>query len=269
MSSAALLSPDEGFDTATRPGTEAAKPQPRAPRHTVTGAPRPDLPARSFALIAALAVHALALLWTFYRPVHIEMPPMILQAEIIAPEPLPLAPPEPPKDVKPVEPEKPVPPKPVVKKHKEVPLPQIAAAADAPSPVTVAPQPPAPPEPVAIDAPPVHAPDPAPAPVATAPVAAPLPVIPPRHNAEYLQNPRPAYPAMSRRLGEVGRVILRVRVEADGLPSRVEVRRTSGHPRLDDAAVEAVRKWKFVPARRGDEAIAGDVDVPLDFTLGG
>ena len=98
---------------------------------------------------------------------------------------------------------------------------------------------------------------------------APLPLIPPAFNADYLDNPAPAYPALSRRMGEEGRVLLRVFVEASGLPSKVELRTSSGSERLDQAALEAVKRWKFVPARQGDRAVPASVVVPIAFNLKG
>lgn len=89
----------------------------------------------------------------------------------------------------------------------------------------------------------------------------------PRFDADYLHNPRPVYPPMSRRMGEEGKVYLRVRVEADGSPSWVEIKTSSGSPRLDQAAENAVRRWRFVPAKRGDEAISAWVVVPISFNL--
>src|SRR5690606_8953248 len=104
--------------------------------------------------------------------------------------------------------------------------------------------------------------------VAAAPAApAAAPVEAPRYDAAYLRNPPPAYPRASRRLGEQGRVVLRVRVEANGRPSRLEVQASSGSPRLDDAALDAVRRWSFVAARRGSESVAAWVLVPLEFRL--
>ena len=91
--------------------------------------------------------------------------------------------------------------------------------------------------------------------------------IVPAHDAAYLNNPRPAYPAMSRRLGEEGRVMLQVHITADGTPSKVTIHKSSGFQRLDDSALEAVKRWKFVPARRGGEAIATDAIVPIPFVL--
>lgn len=88
-----------------------------------------------------------------------------------------------------------------------------------------------------------------------------------RFDADYLQNPAPAYPAMSRRLGEEGRVLLRVHVDASGRPIQIEVKTSSGSPRLDQSALDAVGRWKFIPARRGEEAIAAWVQVPIVFNL--
>jgi protein TonB len=99
-----------------------------------------------------------------------------------------------------------------------------------------------------------------------APPASPAPTQP-RFDADYLDNPRPAYPALARRLGEQGRVVLRVRVAADGLPLDVALQAGSGSPRLDQAAIDTVRRWKFVPARLGGEAIAATVLVPIVFSL--
>lgn len=96
---------------------------------------------------------------------------------------------------------------------------------------------------------------------------APLPVTPPDFNAAYLDNPPPQYPAIAKRAGEQGKVVLRVLVAASGRADTVEVRTSSGSPRLDDAALETVRRWRFVPARQGDQAIAAWVLVPISFTL--
>ena len=94
-------------------------------------------------------------------------------------------------------------------------------------------------------------------------------VIPPRFNADYLQNPAPAYPSLSRRIGEQGKVILRVLVSPDGLPERVELKTSSGSRRLDQAAVDTVKQWKFVPARQGNLKVEAWVLVPIVFTLQG
>lgn len=146
-------------------------------------------------------------------------------------------------------------PKPVVKKAvKKEPKPQplLSIREPAPEPPVIVPPPPAPPQPVE--------------PIA-APPAPPAPVIPPQFNADYLNNPAPHYPALSRRLGEEGRVVLRVFVDERGLPARVELRSSSGHERLDGVALATVKQWKFVPARRGDQTISAWVLVPISFSL--
>ncbi|WP_347248979.1 energy transducer TonB [Zoogloea sp.] len=90
----------------------------------------------------------------------------------------------------------------------------------------------------------------------------------PRFDAAYLSNPVPEYPRLSRRMGEEGRVMLRVLVGADGKPMEVSIAKSSGYTRLDDVARETVlRSWRFIPARQGDQAVAGTVRVPIDFSL--
>ena len=121
---------------------------------------------------------------------------------------------------------------------------------------------------------PVQQPTPIPAVPATAPArgveAPPTPAITPaRFDAAYLQNPAPIYPPLSRRLGEEGKVLLRVFVEPGGTAGQVEIKASSGSPRLDQAAMDAVRRWQFVPARRGDEAVGAWVLVPILFNLRG
>ncbi len=85
--------------------------------------------------------------------------------------------------------------------------------------------------------------------------------------ALYLRNPKPGYPAASRRLGEQGTVFLRVFVTVAGEAKRVELKTTSGYPRLDRAALESVQNWKFVPAKRDDRPVDAWVLVPIRFSL--
>ena len=109
-----------------------------------------------------------------------------------------------------------------------------------------------------------------PEPVAAAPVPPappPAPVTPPRFDAAYLNNPAPAYPAISRRLQESGKVMLRVHVSREGVADQVMVKTSSGFPRLDEAAEAAVKKWRFTPAKQGEEALDGWVLVPIVFNL--
>jgi protein TonB len=89
----------------------------------------------------------------------------------------------------------------------------------------------------------------------------------PSFHANYLSNPKPPYPPASQALGEQGTVLLRVAVNAAGLPEKIELAKTSGFSRLDTVAQNTVMKWRFVPAKRGDEAVAGTVLVPVNFSI--
>jgi periplasmic protein TonB len=174
-----------------------------------------------------------------------------LMVRLIAPTPPPQALPPPPKlprAPKPVAMETPRPPEP----------PRIApppvADALAISPITLPPAPPPPPA----------------TPVAELQIAPePPPIIPPRFNADYLQNPAPVYPALARRMHEQGRVLIRVLVGADGIPEKIELKTSSGFARLDHSALETIRGWKFAPARQGERKIAAWVVVPITFSLDG
>ncbi len=99
--------------------------------------------------------------------------------------------------------------------------------------------------------------------------AEPLSVIAPRFDAAYRVNPAPVYPPASRAMGERGEVTLRVLVSARGEPQEVMVSISSGHARLDQAALDAVWRWRFEPARQGENAVAAWVIVPIVFTLRG
>jgi periplasmic protein TonB len=91
----------------------------------------------------------------------------------------------------------------------------------------------------------------------------------PRFDADYLDNPPPSYPLLSRRLREEGKVVLHVFVEPSGLASKVELHTSSSFERLDKSAQTAVGRWKFTPARQGATAIGAWVLVPLVFSLKG
>ena len=198
------------------------------------------------ALAGIIAVHALLLASLFWLQ-HVSDP---VRVDILSVRLLQASPPvEAP--VKPV-PVKPVPqplpkPKPVIQRVlTEKP---VAAPAPEPKPLPITPQP----APKPVEQPPE--------PVLSAPV------VPPRFDAAYLNNPSPSYPALSRRHGEAGKVMLRVQVSSDGRPQQIELQRSSGYSRLDDAAMAAVRQWRFIPAKRGDENLTEWVLVPLVFKL--
>jgi protein TonB len=94
-------------------------------------------------------------------------------------------------------------------------------------------------------------------------------VTPPSFDAAYLSNPAPQYPPAARRAGQQGTVTLRVMVRRDGLPTRVEIEKSSGSGLLDTAAQDAVWGWRFVPARLGTDPIESWVLVPVVFRLEG
>jgi len=196
--------------------------------------------------------------------------------------PLPFAPPAP------ARPE-PAPPKPIAPEPPAVATPEP----DAPKPVASepvrapVPVPPAgPPGPIAgpsVSAAPdpgpgtLTAPPPAPqGPVAAAPAAAPpgpaVAAIPPdgvtqraipRGGYQY----RPAYPSSARNLGIQGTTLLHVLVSDSGRVAEVIVKRSAGHPDLDRAAADAVRRWRFEPARRGQAPVEMWVQLPFEFRL--
>lgn len=100
-------------------------------------------------------------------------------------------------------------------------------------------------------------------PALSAPSAASLPST----SADYLNNPSPSYPAISRRLGEQGKVVIRVLIDKDGRPQQGDIDQSSGHSRLDQAALRAVMGWRYVPGQRN--GIAQDMwfNVPIHFAL--
>ena len=103
---------------------------------------------------------------------------------------------------------------------------------------------------------------PAPTRIATTP-----PASEPRFDADYLNNPAPTYPPVSKKRLEQGVAILRVHVSTDGQPVEVLLHRSSGFDALDEAALKSVRRWKFIPARQADMIVAAWVLVPVAFSL--
>lgn len=234
--------------------------------------PRAPISRREAWLLGALAaaLHGGILYWAVQAPTPVlpvvppQVPPMTLEFSQPAPPavaapvtPPPVAAPAPMEPPPPVEDElatkpapKPAPkPKPVVK----------APPKARPEQVKPAPTAPAQPAPV-----PTPAPVAAPAPPAT---PAPAPVTPPSASAGYLKNPAPEYPSLAQRRGWEGTVLLRVHVLASGSPSDIQIQQSAGRQQLDEAAVAAVRRWSFAPARQGNQAVDGWVTVPIDFKI--
>lgn len=183
------------------------------------------------------------------RPLTVELISPETSPQIVPPKPLPL-------DV-PRERPAPQPLKPAVAQTTEPRAQQdtilMAAPEAPPSSIVVPEQRPAPPADVQRPA--------------LAPVAAPAPATPPRSDAAYLNNPRPVYPLAARRRGDQGTVLIRVLVTAEGLAASVGLEKTSGHASLDEAALAAVKAWRFVPARQGAQAIESPYVVPVVFKL--
>lgn len=195
----------------------------------------------SAVFLHACAAVAMVLLAQVPAVVVPSAPVMVSLIAAAEPEPVP----------QPQEPPKPRPPR--TQPLPPLPQPLLASAQQAETPAT-APAPQAPPPPAAVTTP-----------MESAPVA----VVPPRFDAAYLDNPVPRYPPLARRLGEQGKVLLRVLVNADGSAAQVELKSGSGSPRLDQSALDTVERWRFIPAKLGTQAVAAWVQVPIIFTLGG
>jgi protein TonB len=218
---------------------------------------------RTLAIVSSVVLFHIAALWAMHtgllqRVVEVVVPVMaISQAEPPPP------PPKPPEPVKPPEPPKPTPPpktpQPVLTPP---PTPQPPAPATSEPPAMLA-------TPTAsVTAPVVPAAAPAPPPPAPPPPpAAPAKVELPSSKADYLHNPPPDYPRMSKRLGEQGKVVLKVLIGTDGAPQKVELVTSSGFERLDKSALDAAMRWRYVPGKRGGVAEAMWYQVPIQFTL--
>ena len=221
---------------------------------------------RTLAIVSSVVMFHIAALWAMHtgllqRVVEVVVPVMaISQAEPPPP------PPKPPEPVKPPEPPKLTPPpktpQPVLTPP---PTPQPPAPAT-PEPPAVLAAPTAAPTAPAVQAAPPAPPPPAP-PAPPPPPAAPAKVEMPSSKADYLHNPPPDYPRMSKRLGEQGKVVLKVLIGTDGTPQKVELVTSSGFERLDKSAMDAAMRWRYVPGKRGGVPEAMWYQVPIQFTL--
>lgn len=214
---------------------------------------------RNFAIAGSVVVFHAALIWAIQsglvrRAVEVIIPVEMISSIITPPAPkIETPPPAPPVPAK----------QPVVTKTRPTlpPAPQPMAIADptpapnAPTGVTTPPAPPAP-----IQAPVAVTPAP------PAPPAAPR-VEQPSSDASYLNNPSPVYPAVSRRLGEQGKVQVRVLIGPDGSPQKAELVNSSGFARLDQSALEYVMKCRYVPGKVGGVPQAMWHIAPVNFVL--
>lgn len=193
-------------------------------------------------LTGVVLLHVLGLVWAAQQLSITEpavTPPSVVGV-LVAPEPK-TAPPPPKPEPKPVPPPPKPEPKPVPKPTpkpvpKPTPRPEPAREV-APEPVPqTAPSVPTPPAPAVQQA-------------APAPEETPVPVTPPRTDAAHLNNPAPQYPSLSRRLGEQGRVMLDVYILPDGSVGEIKLNKSSGFPRLDNAALQAVKTGSTCPPK--------------------
>lgn len=217
---------------------------------------------RNAVIAGGVVLFHVAALWALQagllqRVVEVVVPATLL-SEIITPTPAPAPkPPAPqPQPAQPVKKAAPQPAKPVS------PAPQPSALAQAaPSP---APSPNAPTAQPATTAP--TAPAAAAGPAVAAPPA-PQRMELPSSSADYLNNPKPAYPPLSKRLGEQGKVVVRVFIAPDGTAQKAEIQQSSGFDRLDQAALATVLKWRYVPGKRAGVPEAMWFNVPINFVL--
>ncbi|MDB5958614.1 energy transducer TonB, partial [Ramlibacter sp.] len=100
----------------------------------------------------------------------------------------------------------------------------------------------------------------------TAAPAAPV-VILPSSDAEYLQNEKPAYPMLSRKMHEQGKVVVGVLIGPDGSAQKAHIHASSGFERLDQAALATAQRWRYVPGKKGGVATAMWFNVPINFVL--
>ena len=155
-------------------------------------------------------------------------------------------------------PPRPLPPPPMAKAPLPPPLtlPLVAPeATPSPSPLVAQVVPPSPPAPAAL----AEVPAPAPAPT--------LPRTIPPSAVQYLVPPTPVYSRVSARMRESGRALVRVYIDEDGLPRDVQLARSTGFSRLDEAALSAVRGCRFKPYFENGVAVAGWAAIPIEFEL--
>lgn len=198
-------------------------------------------------MFAVTMVHAAALLWLFYNPLPVAQQPVIsftvtlmdlsasqnIVSSAASTASAPAAKPEPKKVEEAA-------PQPRAAKMKKIVTPKVAPVAKASA---------------------QHSYN------AQAQTAVISPITPAQFDAAYLQNPTPVYPALSRRLGEQGSVLLSVYVTEDGRAQSVNLKQSSGFDRLDNAAIDSVQRWRFAAAKQGERLIASWVQVPVKFVL--
>lgn len=216
---------------------------------------------RPLAIAAGVVLLHVGALWALQSGLLARMVEVVTPVEVIAEF---VQPPRPKAETPP-----PVPPaKQPVAAAQAVPQ-KAAALPPAPMPVAIADAAPAPHAPTGVVAsttptPPMVAPQAAtPAAVAVAPPAPRVEL--PSSDADYLHNPKPVFPPMSKRLGEQGLVMVRAWIGVDGVAQRAEISQSSGFDRLDQAALATARGWRYVPGKRAGVPEAMWATIPIKF----
>ncbi len=213
----------------------------------------------SLLAVVSMLLHLCAWLW-FQQPREqsaLVVPPRVLQLALISVPPPPVVRP-PLRRI--LEPSPvlaaPPPPKPITKpRTPPKPRPQPTPRRIEPSPAPLA----------ALPVPPPAVTVPAPATPAM-PAAEPV-ITPASTRATSRRNPKPDYPTLAKRRGWQGNVLLAVEVLQDGTPGEIQVAKSSGRAVLDNAAIKAVRRWLFEPARRADLPIRTTMNLSIVFKL--
>ncbi|MGI4982489.1 MAG: energy transducer TonB [Janthinobacterium lividum] len=234
------------------------------PPHAARGTPSRRATWTATALVAAAHALAIAAFFLLKQPDPVKVvPPRVVTASLISPEPAPVpvaapTPPAPPRTVTPPKPQvHKTPPKPV---PRPTPTPLPTAR---PTPIAAAPStPPSPPSPPTPAAPPQPA-----APPAPTPAPAVNPDIPKDVRHLTCASTPPEYPALSRRRGETGTVVIQFVVDTRGNVESARVKSSSGFDRLDEAARAAVLASPCTPYREGGQAVKALTERPYNFSL--
>ena len=227
---------------------------------------------RLFPLGAIILLHVAALYALLNGMQRPEVPltvPREIIATLIAPQPTPTAVQRPaPSTPQPVPKPAPKPvekPAPVIRK----PSPPRPAPVPTPEPTEKSISTPAPPPAAASPAAPEPRAAAEAAPAAPPAASAPAAPAPPKtvSGVEYIQPPQPDYPPIAKRMGEQGRVMLRVLVSDRGRPEKVDVQTSSGFARLDEAARQAALRAMFKPHLENGKPVAVYALIPINFAI--
>lgn len=229
------------------------------PSAPVTTQTRPPVSRNAVIAFAVLALHA-GFIWALQSGLLMRTAEWVVPAEILVEFVDPPAPKAEPARPTP-SPPTPVAPKKAVAKAPAAPQPQPLAVSD----TTPSPNPP-----TGVITPPAQT-----APVAETTAAPVAPVAPPAlavvqmpsSDADYLRNPKPPYPALSRRLGEQGLVVHSILIGVDGAAVSARLVKSSGFERLDKAAHDAIMRWRYTPGKRNGVPEAMSFNVPFNWVL--